>query len=133
MIPQTAKYPQITSAPYIIRYIFFRNKFRFIQPLPSVVQTTQGAMPPVIFNTTGSPSVPGSMGPIETPEEPGTQGLTTDSDYDDSIENLNDYKVTTECFVVGKGQNCTSASDKAEANSITCELFFIMFVLMLKI
>ena len=129
------KNPQITPAPYTIRYLFFRNKFRFIQPLPSVVQTTQGAMLPVIFSTIGSPSVPGSVGTIGTPGEPGKQDFTYQTDqYDSSQENLNDMlKTTTECFVVGKGQNCSSVSGKAKANSITHFLFFILFVLLLNL
>ena len=91
-------------------------------------------MPLVVFSTPGSPSVPGSMGAIGTPGEPGNQGFTTQPDYDDSQENLNDMlKSTTECFVVGKGQNCSSVSGKAKANSVTHLLFFIMFVLLLNL
>ena len=131
VIPQTVKNPLITPAPYTIHYLFFRNKFRFIQPLSSVVQTTQSAMPTVIFST---PGVLVSMGTIGTPGESGNQGFTTQPDYDDSQENLNDMlKSTTECFVVGKGQNCSSVSGKAKANSITHLLFFIMFVLLLNL
>ena len=91
-------------------------------------------MPPVIFSTPGSPGFPGSMGTIGTPGESGNQGFTTQPDYDDSQENLNDYlEKTTECFVVGKGQNCSSVSGKAKANSIIHLLFFIMFVLLLNL
>ena len=91
-------------------------------------------MPPVIFSTPGFPGVPGSMGTIRTPGEPGNQGFTAQPDYDDSQENLNDMlKSTTECFVVGKGQNCSSVSGKAKANSIIHLLFFIMFVLLLNL
>ena len=92
-------------------------------------------MPPVILSTTGFPGVPVSIGTIRTPGEPEKQDFTYQTDqYDGSEENLNDMlKTTTECFVVGKGQNCTSVSGKAKANSITYLLFFIMFVLLLNL
>ena len=91
-------------------------------------------MPPVIFSTIGSPSVPGSIGTIGTPGDPRNPDFTTQPDYDYSQENLNDYlEITTKCFVMGKGQNCSSVSGKAKENSINHFSFFIMFVLLLNL
>ena len=91
-------------------------------PIPPIIITRPPGSP-------GSPGPPGSIGPPGPPGEPGYQ-VTPDGPDWQSLGSIDPLEVTTECFVVGKGQNCTSVSVQQKTNSLSHLLFLIIFILL---